>query len=104
MKYDNCKGCGNIHCEHYGKDREFVCPKGISCKTKKIKNTKTYIIKCAQFHVDDNFNMIGNPIIREFSGSSLEEAKAAWRMAKDNNDMTKFSALNVCDIIIPEEE
>ena len=104
MKYDNCKGCGNIHCEHYGKDREFVCPNGISCKTEKIKNTKTYIIKCAQFHIDEDFNMIGNPIIREFSGLSLGEAKAAWMMARANNDMTKYSPLNVCDIIIPEEE
>ena len=65
---------------------------------------KPYIIKCTQFHVDDNFNLIGNPIIREFSGLSWEEAKAAWRTAKDNNDITKFSALNVYDIIIPEEE
>ena len=32
MKYDNCRGCGNVHCEHYGKNREFVCPGGKSCK------------------------------------------------------------------------
>ena len=28
---DNCKGC-NSSCEHAGKDREFVCVKGVSCK------------------------------------------------------------------------
>lgn len=32
IKYDNCKGCGNVNCEHYGKDREFICPGGKSCK------------------------------------------------------------------------
>lgn len=31
MKYDNCKNCVS-GCEHAGKDREFVCPKGKSCK------------------------------------------------------------------------
>ena len=29
--YDNCKGCKS-KCEHAGKDREFVCIKGVSCK------------------------------------------------------------------------
>lgn len=31
LKYDNCKNCVS-GCEHAGKDREFVCPGGISCK------------------------------------------------------------------------
>ena len=31
MKHDNCKNCVS-HCEHAGKDREFVCPHGVSCK------------------------------------------------------------------------
>ena len=31
VKYDNCKNCMS-HCEHAGKDREFVCPGGKSCK------------------------------------------------------------------------
>ena len=28
---DNCKDCKSS-CEHAGKNREFICPKGISCK------------------------------------------------------------------------
>lgn len=28
---DNCKACKSS-CEHAGKNREFICPKGISCK------------------------------------------------------------------------
>jgi len=35
MKYDNCKGCKNRNCEHFGKNREFVCINGISCKVEK---------------------------------------------------------------------
>lgn len=30
-KYDNCRDCKS-RCEHAGKDREFVCPGGVSCK------------------------------------------------------------------------
>lgn len=37
MKYDNCKNCGNVNCEHFGKNREFVCLNGISCKVGKAK-------------------------------------------------------------------
>lgn len=31
VKYDNCRDCMS-KCEHAGKDREFVCPGGESCK------------------------------------------------------------------------
>ena len=31
IKYDNCKNCHSI-CIHAGKDREFVCINGVSCK------------------------------------------------------------------------
>ena len=34
MKKDNCKDCQS-NCEHAGKDREFVCIGGVSCKVKK---------------------------------------------------------------------
>lgn len=34
MKYDNCKNCVS-HCEHAGKDREFICPHGVSCKVER---------------------------------------------------------------------
>ena len=33
MKKDNCKDCVS-KCEHAGKDREFVCIGGVSCKVK----------------------------------------------------------------------
>lgn len=31
IKYDNCKDC-HSRCIHKGKDREFVCMNGVSCK------------------------------------------------------------------------
>lgn len=45
MKRDNCKNCHNMNCEHFGKDREFVCINGISCKIEKAEEEKkmTYL-------------------------------------------------------------
>lgn len=31
LKRDNCKDCKSL-CEHAGKDREFICMNGVSCK------------------------------------------------------------------------
>ena len=31
IKYDNCKNCHSL-CIHVGKDRDFVCINGVSCK------------------------------------------------------------------------
>ena len=42
---DNCKGC-NSNCEHAGKDREFVCVKGVSCKTVKPKPDMVAVVRC----------------------------------------------------------
>ena len=42
---DNCKGC-NSGCEHAGKDREFVCVKGVSCKTVKPKPDMVAVVRC----------------------------------------------------------
>ena len=42
---DNCKNC-NSSCEHAGKDREFVCVKGVSCKTVKPKPDIVAVVRC----------------------------------------------------------
>lgn len=42
---DNCKNC-NSGCEHAGKDREFVCVKGVSCKTVKPKLEMVAVVRC----------------------------------------------------------
>lgn len=39
IKYDNCKNCFS-NCEHAGKDREFVCAGGISCKVERIEDNE----------------------------------------------------------------
>lgn len=42
---DNCKDCTSS-CEHAGKDREFVCVKGVSCKTVKPKPETVAVVRC----------------------------------------------------------
>ena len=42
---DNCKDCTSS-CEHAGKDREFVCVKGVSCKTIKPKPEMVAVVRC----------------------------------------------------------
>ena len=45
IKYDNCKGC-HSRCVHAGKDREFICINGVSCKiTKEKPNTNAQKIR-----------------------------------------------------------
>lgn len=39
---DNCKDCVS-NCEHAGKDREFVCRGGVSCKKTKRENSDNLI-------------------------------------------------------------
>ena len=36
IKYDNCKDC-HSRCIHAGKDRNFICMNGVSCKIVKAK-------------------------------------------------------------------
>ena len=52
MKHDNCKNCGNVNCEHFGKDREFVCINGISCKAEKIEKEETKMTYLEQIKED----------------------------------------------------
>ena len=42
---DNCKDCTS-GCEHAGKDREFVCVKGVSCKTVKPNPEMVAVVRC----------------------------------------------------------
>ena len=42
---DNCKDCTSS-CEHAGKDREFVCVKGVSCKTVNPKPEMVSVVRC----------------------------------------------------------
>ena len=44
MKKDNCKDCVS-KCEHAGKDREFVCIGGVSCKVQESED-KVSVIRC----------------------------------------------------------
>ena len=43
IKYDNCKDC-HSRCIHAGKERDFICMNGVSCKitTKKSQTNSDY--------------------------------------------------------------
>ena len=60
MKYDNCKNCQNRNCEHFGKNREFVCINGVSCKIEKAEEEKkmTYLEQIKEDirnHIKENY-------------------------------------------------
>lgn len=55
LKYDNCKDCQS-RCEHAGKDREFVCRNGISCKVTKVEKGATAFDKLCHKLFDANSN------------------------------------------------
>lgn len=52
MKRDNCKNCQNRYCEHFGKDREFVCINGISCKVENIEEEEKKMTYLEQIKED----------------------------------------------------
>lgn len=69
MKHDNCKDCKS-NCEHAGKDREFVCIGGVSCK--KTETKKIYLCYKVDFdRLEDR-----EPIIRKLLGYVETEEKA----------------------------
>lgn len=56
---DNCKDCTSS-CEHAGKDREFVCVKGVSCKTEKPKPEMVAVVRCKDCkHRDPEYKRCG---------------------------------------------
>lgn len=59
---DNCKDCTSS-CEHAGKDREFVCVKGVSCKTVKPKPEMVAVVRCedCKHHEDEQPGMVWCP-------------------------------------------
>lgn len=52
---DNCKDCTS-GCEHAGKDREFVCVKGVSCKNVKPKPEMVAVVRCKDCKYWQKFN------------------------------------------------
>lgn len=66
MKYDNCIDCKS-RCKHAGKDREFICPGGVSCK---VTYTKYVVMpeKCRFYTVDaQNAEMVYRGICSDYS-------------------------------------
>ena len=64
IKYDNCKDC-HSRCVHAGKDREFICINGVSCKITKEK-PKTNADRIRAMSDEELANiMAGTPICKE---------------------------------------
>ena len=61
IKYDNCKNCHSL-CIYAGKDREFVCINGVSCKItmEKPQTNADRIRSMTDDELNDLFNKIYN--------------------------------------------
>ena len=61
IKYDNCKDCHSI-CVHAGKNREFVCVNGVSCKitTEKTRTNADRIRSMSDDELNELFRDIYN--------------------------------------------
>lgn len=74
LKYDNCKNCVS-RCEHAGKDREFVCRNGISCK---VLYSPDQTRKAASDFVEAIKRLAENPQNLENLQSYLEQHFTLW--------------------------
>lgn len=74
LKYDNCKNCVS-GCEHAGKDREFVCRNGISCK---VLYSPDQTRKAAAVFVEAIKRLAENPQNLENLQSYLEQHFTIW--------------------------
>ena len=80
IKYDNCKDCCS-KCEHAGKDREFVCPGGISCKV--VNSNITIRCTAAQFETIKNaLEYFADLPWWDIEEEQLEEVKEALKAVK----------------------
>lgn len=74
LKYDNCKNCVS-GCEHAGKDREFVCMNGVSCK---VLYSPDQTRKAASDFVEAIKRLAENPQNLENLQSYLEQHFTLW--------------------------
>ena len=74
MLYDNCKSCYS-NCEHAGKDREFVCPGGVSCKTSAPKEAVKIRVHKGHYQTEDidadAAFLIDDPITPKYSHAEV---------------------------------
>ena len=74
IKYDNCKNCKS-KCEHAGKDREFICTNGISCK---VTYTKEEIEEYSSMFISAVKTMAEKPDNLENFKSYLDSHFSEW--------------------------
>lgn len=86
IKYDNCKNCV-ARCEHAGKDREFVCMGGKSCKVTGEEKTYSALIERLKlsynWHSTMAASMERQPDLNDYEKRYIIEQKAiAAQLAK----------------------
>lgn len=93
MCYDNCKDCHSA-CEHAGKDREFVCPKGVSCKVEKpLTNAQVLCESLKDFDKQESFiqeniaDYIACPSVADCKYDGIDDSccapcKVKWLLSK----------------------
>lgn len=57
------------------------------------------IIKANKYSVNERYQTIGNPHEYEFRGETAKEAMERVMGAKENNDLTKYTPLNIYNVI-----
>lgn len=57
------------------------------------------IIKANKYSVNKHYQSIGNLHEYEFHGETVKETMIDVREAKENNDLTKYTPLNIYDVI-----
>ena len=84
IKYDNCKDC-HSRCIHSGKDRDFICMSGVSCKiTTENPQTNADRIRSmsdeelAEFLRDFNLSDVSTGKIGEFGPHMFRYRLKEW--------------------------
>ena len=85
MMYDNRKNCVS-HCEHAGKDREFVCIHGVTCK---VEYSRDYMEKAAADFCNAIRTLASKPENLDNLESYLSHHFAVWleKFASNPDDM-----------------
>ena len=65
-----------------------------------------YSIMADKWTHDGRFNVTKNSRqhIFEFRGNTLKEAMSSYQDARDNNDMTKYTRINIYNVISTDEQ
>ena len=85
IKYDNCKNCHSL-CIHAGKDREFVCINGVSCKIT-MEKSQTNAQKIRSMSDEELSEFLTNINPTNCQNCAFSHG---WRCQPDRDDYSDF--------------